>query len=522
MLVYQLKRLLAGLVVVALFAGCNSEHAFDFSRLHDIEAEGTWGLPLMNADYTIGDILSLADNPELIQVGNDGTLEIHYEYEVDSVVSASKYLDSYFNNPIEVSGSASFPSMDLPIPSGNMQVLYRDTIPVAFPSDLVVINRADLKSGLITFNITYNVDRQVHVVATCPQIVNASGQPLRVDEISSNGTLHNTYDLSGYSLVLSNNSLEVYLEVSCPLSGAPLPSELSFSYNLSLSQILFSEIRGSFAPLSVPIDNEWDFELDFLKNHLSGSLTLLNPQIKCEIMNTFPVDGVIELEKAEFSGVGVQSSLLRTTPATIYVPGATSQFTPVDLPLATSIMLSPNFEHFKLKGDAVINPNGIGSELVLSENQLIHLRFTVVLPLHLTTDNIVFRDTIPIGNIDIPDEPAFSNLFVRLGINNGIPLNFGMQVYFYDSQTQTVKDSLFMNPQIISSGTEEHPRESELFASREDLRAVQEMLSCDNIILRATVYNDNAPVYIKSDQKLGVQLSVKFNMDVNALVNHEP
>ena len=243
MLVYQLKRLLAGLVVVALFAGCNSEHAFDFSRLHDIEAEGTWGLPLMNADYTIGDILSLADNPELIQVGNDGTLEIHYEYEVDSVVSASKYLDSYFNNPIEVSGSASFPSMDLPIPSGNMQVLYRDTIPVAFPSDLVVINRADLKSGLITFNITYNVDRQVHVVATCPQIVNASGQPLRVDEISSNGTLHNTYDLSGYSLVLSNNSLEVYLEVSCPLSGAPLPSELSFSYNLSLSQILFSEIR---------------------------------------------------------------------------------------------------------------------------------------------------------------------------------------------------------------------------------------------------------------------------------------
>jgi hypothetical protein len=97
-----------------------------------------------------------------------------------------------------------------------------------------------------------------------------------------------------------------------------------------------------------------------------------------------------------------------------------------------------------------------------------------------------------------------------------------MQVYFYDSQTQTVKDSLFMNPQIISSGTEEHPRESELFASREDLRAVQEMLSCDNIILRATVYNDNAPVYIKSDQKLGVQLSVKFNMDVNALVNHEP
>lgn len=511
-------------ILTFILSGCFDKNAFDFSRLSNIEAEGTWGLPLMNAKYTIGDILALADNQDVLQIGNDGTLEIHYVYEKDSVISANEYLDTFSSQTFSVSGSTTVPIGQLPPPIESIQMLYNDTLEVVLPSDVVIINSADLKTGLVTLEITYNVNEPIHVKASCPQIRNASGQPFVIDETSTGGHFNKTFDLSGFKLVVPTvNTLEFYLEASC-LVNAQFPSVLSFNYGLSLTQIRFSEVVGSFTPVSLSFDEVFDFDLSFLQNRLSGSLTLINPQVKCEIMNTFPIDGVITLDQADVYGPGVNTTLLNSSPATIEVPASTPQFKEVDLPLASSIMLSSHFEHFKLSGNAVLNTGGLQHQMVFRDDQLIHLRLSLVLPLQLTIDNIVYTDTLALGQIDIPDEPAFSNLFLRLGIRNGIPLNFGLQAYFFDSGLGVIKDSLFINPQIILSAQGDVPRESALYASREDLKAVQELLSCDKVIIKAKVYTDknNGPVSIRADQTLGVLLSAKFNMDVNVLVNNEP
>ena len=94
-----------------VFSGCNN-NAFDFSQLDEIDANGDWGFPLLNAEYTIGDILEMSDNVGYLQQGSDGTLEIRYEYTFDSVISASEYLDSYVNQDIAVTGSKTFSPAD--------------------------------------------------------------------------------------------------------------------------------------------------------------------------------------------------------------------------------------------------------------------------------------------------------------------------------------------------------------------------------------------------------------------------
>ena len=110
------------LVTSVTFFGCN-ENAFDFSQLDEVDANGDWGFPLLNAEYTIGDILDMSGDIGYLQQGSDGTVELRYEYTFDSIISASKYLDSYFNQDISVEGSKTFSSFELPPVQGNVQLL---------------------------------------------------------------------------------------------------------------------------------------------------------------------------------------------------------------------------------------------------------------------------------------------------------------------------------------------------------------------------------------------------------------
>ena len=498
---------------------CLNKNAFDFSRFNSVECEGEWGIPLVNAQYSIEDILTMVDNPDFIQVVNDGSLQILYEYEIDSVVSASRYLESYFNNEIVARGENTSSSSALPGPIGGVQVLVLDTLLAHFPDDEVYIVDAEIKSGIVTVRVNYNISGQVNLVAYSPQLTDPNGQMFRVEEQFSGGYFEKDYDVSGYTLVTNENSVDIYLQITCPASTS-LPSQLDISYEVEFSQVLFTEIRGKFAAVTLPVDKEWDFKMSFLQEHFTGGITLMNPNLTCEIMNTFPVNGEIKFEEAMLSGEGVSSSLISSSTDFIELPASTPQFMPVQLPLASSVFVSPNFDHFHLKGTTIVNPSGMSSPmLVITEDQLIHLRFKLILPLKLSIDKATFQDTIDFGGIVMPDQPAFSNLLVRMGINNALPLNFNMQAYFYDSATGTVQDSLFTEPRTILSAYNGAPRTSELFALVEDFNKMKRMLSCDQIILKAKVFTDGSYVVINANQYLGVMLSAKFNMDVNQLVD---
>lgn len=503
------------------FIGCN-HNAFNFSQLDEIDANGDWGFPLLNAEYTIGDILEMSDNVGYLQQGSDGTLEIRYEYTFDSVISASEYLDSYIDNDISVEGTKTLSLGDLPPVQGNVQVLYKDTLTTQFPTDMVLLESASLKSGQIQLQVTYNLTQPTMIDVTCPQLTSASGQPFHVQAQSSGGSYTTTLDLSGYSLTVpSDNKIDFFMEVSCDANIGSLPNQLTFNYRAAFSQVSFSEIRGKFVAVNLPVDKEWDFDSEFLRDHISGSMTLLNPQVTCEILNTFPVRGNVVLNQAQLSGGGTSSSLLAYSPATVEISGSTQQFVPVNLPITSSLMLSPNFDHFKLKGNATINPDGFSTPtLVLRDDQVISMRFCVVLPLEMNMDDISFRDTIPFGGLSLPNESAFSNMLLRMGLTNGLPLNFQLQAYFYDSQTGTVKDSLFTEPQTVLSALNGTPRFSEVYATKESYQEVQRMLSCDNIILEARLYTDGTSISINVAQAIRIQLGARMNVDLNSLVNN--
>lgn len=507
---------------MTLMVGCFDKNAFDFSRLNNFEAEGTWGIPLANTTYTIGDILAMADNPDFLVPGSDGVLEICYEFEKDSVFSASTYLNQYLET-LTVSDSKTYPVSVLPAPAGGVQVLYRDTIEAQFPEDVVRLSSAQLSSGKLTVKIHYNIPREVRLVLSCPQLQSGSGQSYHIEETSSGGYYEHTFDFSGYSLVVpSDNMVNIFLDVTCPTGGPALPDVLTFSYEATFENVSFSEVRGNFATVSLPVEADFDFDLNYIADHFSGSIEVLNPKIDCQVMNTFPVDARVVIDEATLHGTGVSSSLLATSPTTLSLPANTNGFVSVPFPLAPSITLSPTFRQFTFKGEASINTPGLnGQELVLTADQIIHVRFKVSLPLKVKLNQLSFSDTLDFPGVEVPDESAFTNLLLRLGVYNGLPLNFSVQGYFYDSQTETLRDSLFTEYKPVLSSVNGEERLTELFVAKEDLHAVQEMLSCDKIILRAMLNTNGIPAAISADQKLKLELSARFDVNVNTLVHQQ-
>lgn len=509
-----------GVAAVVLFTACHNTNAFDFSRLNDVEAEGYWGVPLVNAEYSIGDILNMADDIEYLHVNENGTMEVRYEYELDSVVTAEHYLDVFEQKSFSKHGSKSLSGSSLPVPSGTQVPLFDDTLSVAFPTDEVILNSASIKSGLVDIHIVYNMTQPMHVDIVCPQLTNASGQAFHVTESCNTGNFYTTIDFGGYNLNVPGNSNTLVFQISVITvsDGNPFPTTVTFDYDVTVRQMRFTRVEGNFKTVELPFDEEWDFDLSFLREHIAGSMQLYNPQVVLEVLNSFPVDGDIMLNEATLSGPGVSSSIISSNEVHISVPASTSGFEPENLPLASNIQLSPNFASFRLRGSAAVNTPGLNTSnhLVFTDDQLISLRILVKLPLQLSVNHVTFRDTFDFSTgFDIPDEPAFSNLGLRLGLINGLPFTFGVQVYFYDSQAQTVKDSLFINPQPVQAAVMGSPRLTELFATKEDLYAVQQLLNCDRIILRASLNTDNQPVTVNISQTLGVQLSASFNLDVN-------
>ena len=224
------------MLMLISFIGCNN-NAFDFSQLDEIDSNGDWGFPLLNAEYTIGDILDLSDDVGFISQGSDGTVELRYEYTFDSIISASKYLDSYFQKDIAVEGSKTFSSVELPPIQGNVQLLYSDTLLAQFPADEILLESAILNSGQIELQINYNIMQTTRIVVTCPQLVSASGQPFHVEAQSNGGTYVTTINLDGYTLTVpADNEIKILIEVSCDANTVSIPNELSFSYRAAFQQ----------------------------------------------------------------------------------------------------------------------------------------------------------------------------------------------------------------------------------------------------------------------------------------------
>ena len=498
-----------------LLLSCN-KNAYDFSRMDGFEAEGNWGIPLVNANYSIEDILNMSNALDNIQTGEDNVLKLSYSMQKDTIIESEIILNCMENEHIEYNGSWNINTAGIAVMPNIPISVFHDTVEVALPSNKVIVENAIVKSGQL--HIHFECDLPIQIGIKCLEVLNNQNESFSLNSDCGNGQINENIDLSGFRISpQSGNKLRIVLNASVQ-SDLQIPDITHLATDIHVNSLSFSELSGRIASFSSSFEETTPMDLSFL-SHINGSLTLFQPQMKVEVNNELAVAGQITLDQAGLSHNGtVVSPFFQQMPITLDIPSSTQGYQTVELPAMRPIQVNTSFDNMYFKGSARINPNGMqGPSISIREGEKIGCRISFEIPFHIQLDNLSFKDTLALNGIDIPAIEGARNMVLKMLIESKLPINMKMQMYFYNQQTHEIVDSLFSVSQWLRGSFDGSPVLSEFYIEKADMDAVRKMLACESIIIDALADTEDKNVTIRSTQGLRVRLSAKFDLNIGEL-----
>ncbi len=499
-----------------LFLSCN-KNAYDFSRMDGFDAEGNWGIPLINANYTIEDILNKSNALNHIQTDEDNVLKLSYTMQKDTILDAGTILNCMVNKSTEYNDSWDINTAGIIVPQNIPIAVFNDTLELTLPSDKIIVENAIVKSGQLHLHFESSIPIQIEI--KCLDILNNQNEFLRGSSDCENGQITTNVNLSGYRISpQSENKLRIVLNAKVQSPGLQLPHISHLAVALQVNSVSFSELSGRIASFSSSFEELTPMDLSFL-SHMHGSLTLFQPRMKLEVNNELAVAGHLLLEKAGFASNGtLVSPFFQQTPISIDIPSSTHGYQNVELPTMSPVQVSTSFDNMYFKGSVLINPNGIqGPSIAIREGEKLGCRISFEIPLHIQLDELSFRDTLALSDFDIPSIEGAKNMVLRTLIESKLPVSMKMQMYFYNQQSHEIIDSLFTTSQWIHGSFDGSPVLSDLFIEKANMETIRRMLTCGSVIIDARASTEDKRVTIRSTQGLRIRLSAKFDLNIGEL-----
>ncbi len=485
---------------------CDKDN-FNFDKLNSVEATGEWGIPLVNAQYSVEEILNQLNNEQYISTAEDGSILFSYKVEKNQIIKAADFLSF---DDISLQRDFHFPNTSLP----GTTVRLPFSQELQFESEQVLIQNAQIKSGILTIDVTNNIDQEYSLEITCPNIHNSLGQDFHIVVTSLNvNTYHQVFDISDYSVTPEDsNGLAIDGEIYF-VTGSVSPIETYTVHSeISISDFSIKSLYGKLAEYSIDFSESVDFNL--FSDNYGGDITIYNPKLKLYTLNSFLVTGRCQLDTAEFSGGGESSSLLATSPVMINIPISPLSFQEDEIEGISDIHIKTTYDKFKFSGKATINPTGFDAGTIyIDENSTISLKLLVEIPLEINIHDAFFRDTIDfkldsIENIDIVESAT-----IRLAFTNTLPINVNAQVLFYDSASNRVADSLLADEHLLYGSFNGYPATANPIYIEITKEKFEKILTTDKIILRLRINTGNNQVHLNASQyvKAAVGIKVKYN-----------
>ena len=492
--------------ITYIFTSCDKDH-FNFENLNSVDITGEWGIPLVKAQYSIEEILSQMNNEEYISQTEDGSLLFTYKIEKNEIIKAADFLSF---DDIAIDETFYFSNTSLP----GITVILPFNQELKFDTEQIMIQNAEIKSGLMTIDIENNIDQEYSIEITCPNIHNSLGQNFHILVTSLNtNSYHQTFDISDYSVAPEDsNGLVLNGEIYFVASSVSPIETYSVNSGVSISDFSVKSVYGKLAEYSININESVDFNL-FSENY-GGDLTIYNPTLKLYTKNSFIVNGLCQVDTAEFSGSGGISSLLATTPVIINIPISPLSYHEDEIEEISDIHINSTYDKFKFKGKATINPNGFDAGTIyIDENSTISLKLIVEIPFEFKVNEAFFRDTLDFTMDSIQDIDFIENATIRLAFTNTLPINLFTQVYFYDSVNNHIADSLLTGEQLLYGSFTGNPVTSNPMYIDISKEKFEKIMTTDKIILRFKINTGNNQVVFNASQyvKANMGLKIKYN-----------
>lgn len=414
-----------------------------FAELEDADGsryEAEYAIPLLNTSFSMSDLLENFEENSVLTVLPDGLLRLQYSGSV-----LTENADDVFEAiNTTLSGIGGIAIED------NSQAL-----PFSGPDGLV-IDRMDLKEGLLFWSLVNCHDKEITATITFPTVLK-NGEPLSVtrtldaDDGEGDCVERDNFlapvDLADYVITTVNDSIyvEYYAEDSDGLEIAPAEGT-----GMLIASLAFSYAEGYMGEINHSSDPD-RIDIDFFDNWIRGDIYFEDPVITFNFTNSFgiPTRAIVD----QFDVISVNGDTLPLESAFI-TEGIDFPYPTLDevgQTKSTDFVFNKDNSNIReilssgpiaINYDVSANTNPDGNTDVrgfVTDSSFYKVRVDVDLPLYGWAINFGVRDTfdLSLSDLESADYAEF-----KMVTENAMPVAIGVQGYFRDANG-VVLDSLY-------------------------------------------------------------------------------
>jgi hypothetical protein len=472
----KISTAIALLFVVTCFTSCYKDK-FDLDKLStDIKWNPNVAVPVIHSSLSIRDLLQDYDTNEVFIYDQTGFLYLMYHKQVFSI-PASDYITLPDQNFSDNFVGNDFLSQGFPATYSSKTITknYTHTLVVGSPSD--AFDSLVVKSGTFTLNVNSTFLHAGSLLITFP-FIKKNGVPysktVTVNLDDGTFTYTNSFnDLTGYTIDFTNptfNQIPVILSLTLNrTTGHVVTAAHQANVSISFSGMQYSILYGDIGQRSIPIQED-TVNIKLFNSTINGQIYFMDPKFRLYIHNSFGVPLQANFNDFKIWSNATNSFNTFTFPSAYNPLMITAPISPNLPPTLTTVQLdTTNFptistivsefpRYVYLQTTATSNPPSMPQYNFIKDTSKFSVDLEVELPLWGRASWWVLQDTLDFDfskyyKDSVVDLDNIEWVKFHININNGLPTEAGVQLFFTDS-LYNVKDTIFspQNMQVVESG----------------------------------------------------------------------
>lgn len=488
-------------ILIALALCCNAckDKLFDFD-LNNIEADAEWGIPVFKSTISVEELFEHLDSTGLLQVGSNGILKYVIEHDMEKAVVLKDiiHIENQLYDTSGVESVTHLPDFDL------AQIVHFN-----LNTEDYIIKNCHVKNGILSIDFGFNNATFAYTATLVTnQIFDASNNPLSLQ--FSNTHQHEAIDLSNYHIVPDNFG-NIQFDAHVVIPSVTDIDHITYICHAEIRNFDIHSATCQFKPISQELNARTKLAFNFDKLELN--IFQLNNAVASLYAknNICQVDGTIN-DMYLSGNNGAYSPLIQSV-VNFSVPLSQNQYMHIVDANIPTLSYNPNLDSLGIRCMLNINPSGFSAgDIFVDENSEMDFKLQTELPVNISIDNAVYKDTIDNGlyqQLDPNSSRSIEQITLRVAYTNALPFNLIPSIIFLNSRTGQTYPLDLQGLQIHGCYNDTPYQQQPLFYELQSL-AAQNIVTADKVIVSFRLTTDDNTVVIKDSQFIRANIGAKI------------
>lgn len=538
---YLLKRSLFALAVLLFASSCVKDEVEVNDLNYGVSPE--FGVPIALANISAQQVIDNIEGDDIIQTAEDGAVSLVFidTLEKFRAVELLNLQDQSYGFEMDLTPA------EYAILFGEGS--YTATQEQVFSFVTQEGDRLDsvrFESGVFGLNI--NTESNIPISGTVRVFDNMDQEVYSMDfeDTSPPISIAQEEDFENIKMAFINdteftNGLRIQYEVTFEVEGGSgVTGPLNIDLSLSNYEV---ESAGGFIASRTSALNDIDVNVDLFDDSFVGNLVFADPRLNLHFENSFGIDLGFQID--ELYGINTEMDLFSVLEDGFedfpIIEGASFPGETVSSTISISNQnMTPSLTEFMafepeyISGffSGLINPEEENLSFITADSEL-GIVMEAVLPIYGSVDDFYLNDTaeVNLGSIvsDANEVGELEKADIRLIVDNGLPVDAGVQIVFTDSLFQPL-DSLFADDTFVfnsapvntSVATDDpnHGRATGKTKTITDIEIPKDRLNdlenATNILIRvygATTNGGDQNIRLFSEDEIDISLAAKLSLN---------